>query len=304
MNRKHYEELGYVFTNYGDDLFVKTSDLTERSSVKIKVKCDNCNDIVNIEYSSYKNLIKDDKYFCKNCSRILYYKNKLLNGDTSFEQWCIENNKQDVLDRWDYELNDCKPNEIHYKTNKKCYLKCPNGIHKSELKNINTFTNGKQKTLDCNQCNMISVTHPHLVKFFININDAQKYSKGSHANIIMKCPECGFKKVTMVSNLVKQGFGCPKCKKNYYPERFFISFLEQLNIKFITQLSKTSYEWCDKFYYDFYIPNINAIIETHGLQHYKNGNGTWGDLEKTQNNDKEKELRARENDIHNYIIID
>ena len=27
----------------------------------------------------------------------------------SFYDWCIENNRQDVLDRWDYELNDCSP---------------------------------------------------------------------------------------------------------------------------------------------------------------------------------------------------
>ena len=27
----------------------------------------------------------------------------------SFYDWCVENNREDILDRWDYELNDCSP---------------------------------------------------------------------------------------------------------------------------------------------------------------------------------------------------
>ena len=225
----------------------------------------------------------------------------------SFEQWCIDNNRQDVLDRWDYELNDCKPSEISFgSSSKKYYFKCPKGIHKSELKNISSFTSGKQNNLNCNQCNMIATTHPYLIKYFTNKEDSEKYSKGSHANIPMKCPDCKFEKLTMVSNLVKQGFGCPKCKKNYYPERFFINFLEQLNIKFSTQLSKTTFEWCNDYYYDFYIQLFNIIIETHGLQHYKQnkGKGNWVNLKETQKRDKIKEQLAKENNINNYIVLD
>ena len=41
----------------------------------------------------------------------------------SFKQWCTENNRQDVLDRWDYDLNYCKPCDIGYATNHKYYFK-------------------------------------------------------------------------------------------------------------------------------------------------------------------------------------
>ena len=71
----------------------------------------------------------------------------------SFEQWCLNNNRQDVLDRWDYELNDCKPSEILYATANKYYFKCPKYLHESELKQISSFTSGQEGSMDCKLCN-------------------------------------------------------------------------------------------------------------------------------------------------------
>ena len=31
----------------------------------------------------------------------------------SFYDWCIENNRQDLLDRWDYDLNKKDASECH-----------------------------------------------------------------------------------------------------------------------------------------------------------------------------------------------
>ena len=70
-----------------------------------------------------------------------------------FEKWCIDNNRQDVLDRWDYELNNCKPSEIAFSVHKKYYFKCPKGIHKSELKIVRAFTNGQEGSMFCAACN-------------------------------------------------------------------------------------------------------------------------------------------------------
>ena len=47
----------------------------------------------------------------------------------SFEKWCKDNKRQDLLDRWDYELNDISPSKISYKSNKKYWFKCPRNIH-------------------------------------------------------------------------------------------------------------------------------------------------------------------------------
>ena len=74
----------------------------------------------------------------------------------TFEQWCLDNNYQDILNRWDYELNDCKPSEITHRVNKKYYFKCPRGLHESELKIINNFTSRRDGTMDCRKCTSIA----------------------------------------------------------------------------------------------------------------------------------------------------
>lgn len=43
----------------------------------------------------------------------------------SFAQWCKDNEHQDWLDIWSYELNKISPNEFSYGTTKKIYFVCP-----------------------------------------------------------------------------------------------------------------------------------------------------------------------------------
>jgi len=161
-NKKWYESKGYIFTKYKDEFKVRIHDLTSGSSVSVEVKCD-CVDCLNpylkpILWQNYLKYIKEDgKYYCNKCASNLFGKEKTiktkLKNTKSFEQWCVENNRQDVLDRWDYDLNDCKPNEICVSTNKKYYFKCPINSHLSELKIINSFTYGQEGSMDCQQCN-------------------------------------------------------------------------------------------------------------------------------------------------------
>jgi len=120
----------------------------------------------------------------------------------------------------------------------------------------------------------------------------------------MICPNCGYKKEMNLNDLINQGFGCIKCGDSVsFPEKFMFNVLEQLlGNNFKIQLSKTIFNWCNNYRYDFYIDNINCIIETHGLQHYEGNFGKT--LEEIQQNDKIKEQLAKSNSIKNYIIID
>lgn len=70
----------------------------------------------------------------------------------SFEQWCLDNNRQDLLDRWDHELNEKLPFEVSYRSNKKYWFKCPRGIHESQLQDIQYFPNGRSKEMYCTKC--------------------------------------------------------------------------------------------------------------------------------------------------------
>lgn len=94
-----------------------------------------------------------------------------------------------------------------------------------------------------------------------------------------------------------------------YPEKFMFSVLKQLNVEFKTQLSKSTFKWCDKYRYDFYLTNCNIFIETHGLQHYEETNisrGKGRTYEEEVANDKSKKELALSNGIkeENYIVVD
>lgn len=157
--------------------------------------------------------------------------------------------------------------------------------------------------------NDIATTRPDLFQYFVNKEDAYKYAKNSHQKVDIECPCCKFNKKIVIQSLNNNGFRCPKCSDSIsYAEKFMFSFLEQLDCEYIYQLSKTTFEWCNKYYYDFYLPKYNAIIEVHGGQHYirsfERMNGRTKTLEEEQDNDKRKEKLAKDNGIKNYIVID
>ena len=100
---------------------------------------------------------------------------------------------------------------------------------------------------------------------------------------------------------------CPVCgKKSSYSERFVYSILKQANINFEPQ---KEYDWLPVRYYDTYLPDYNAIIEIHGLQHYeptglKNRQcKTTEEMHKqTIRADKLKYDTAISNGLNNYLV--
>lgn len=160
-NRKWYESKGYIFTKCKDKFLAKIEDLSKGCSSVVNVKCD-CEEcktpyLKPIKWQDYLKCVKEDgKYYCRKCAMKLYGKENArktrLKNSKSFEKWCIENNKQYILDVWDYELNNCQPNEILFSTATKYYFKCPNKLHESELKQISSYTSGCMN-IKCNKCN-------------------------------------------------------------------------------------------------------------------------------------------------------
>lgn len=269
-------------------------------------------------------IINEDynKIFNMNCNGFKQMKFKTCLGfKTSEYKFNIgdivedKDNKIKILDLIRTPRNNNERNEKGYKY--KC-LKCGN---------IDTITESilyKTKT-KCNVCcryskkvikgiNDIATTNPELVKYFVNINNAYIYSKGSNKKALIKCPNCGFEKNTIINNLYKNGFSCPKCSDGIsYPEKFMMNLLEQLKIhnqlnNFVCQYSKTNNKWCNTYKYDFYFKynNKEYIIETHGIQHYEENTKFKQTLKEVQENDRNKKELALSNKIkeENYIIID
>ena len=152
-NKKHYINKGYKYTITGDEFEVKVEDLSNGCDIKIKAQCEECGEIVELKWNYYLKLIQyHNVYLCKKCRNKIKTKEKI-----SFEQWCNNNlskeKSKEILDKWDYELNKCNPNDIKYNTKIKYYFKCSRCLHPSELKQINNFTNGQVGDINCRRCN-------------------------------------------------------------------------------------------------------------------------------------------------------
>lgn len=146
-------------------------------------------------------------------------------------------------------------------------------------------------------------THPEVLKYMANPEEAKKLSPKSDKKILCKCPECGSSKECTVHNLTQFGFTCSVCSDNIsYPNKYIRCVLDQLNIYYIPE---KSFDWSNGKLYDQYIESNNMIIENHGLQHYENvSNAVFRSLKEEQSNDEYKYGLAINNNIDKYIVID
>ena len=228
--KKYYEALGYIFTKMGDEFEVRIEDLPKSSHVKVECFCDNCGKPLIRSCKNYNRYIKKDgKTYCKKCGINLYgaegtRKTKLKNSK-SFYDLCIERNKQDILDRWDYEKNGCSPKEVSYSTAIKMWFKCKtHPEHKSELKNINSFATGHEGCMDCKQCNSIA---QYILDNFPNKKleevwdyekngdlDPWNISKGSNRKVWIFCQERDYHgSYDIMPNDFSKGKRCSYCRK-------------------------------------------------------------------------------------------
>lgn len=188
-----------------------------------------------------------------------------------------------------------------------CY-KCNNIFYSSP----NNILNGR----GCSYCNNngksiligfndMWTTNSKLASMLLNNKDGYKYKQNSNVKVDWICPLCKSiiysKRISYVN---KNGLSCPNCSDGIsYPEKFISNMLMQLNIKF---LHDTSFNWSNGKRYDFYIKDMSLIIETHGMQHYKNGFVNIGGKNHIQQNiiDYDKKNQALKNGVEKYIELD
>lgn len=156
--------------------------------------------------------------------------------------------------------------------------------------------------------NDIPTKAPWMIPYFQGgIEEARQYTPAQNKKIQFKCPYCG----RLAKNLKTINFlyythsiGCICCKHMSLPETIMYNILTQSNINFITQLSCSTFNWIGRYRYDFYLPDYNCIIETHGCQHYKQTKLIGRSLDEEQKNDVKKKNTALKNGIQNYYEID
>jgi len=146
---------------------------------------------------------------------------KRKNSET-FYDWCIKNDRQDLLDRWDYDLNNCSPKDVTFKDNTKRWLKCPLHKHKSELKRIADIASGHNGSADCVGCNsfgqyLIDLYGKYALQKYwdydknIGINPFE-IKKSSHINVWIICQDKYYHgSYSLKCNMFIRGNRCPYC---------------------------------------------------------------------------------------------
>jgi len=227
-NKKWYVDKGYPFTQIGDIFEVKTEDLTVNNSNTIKMICDRCNEPFDkrwIEYNASPH--SEGKHICKKCTyfdRAEQIRLLKLERGQSFEAWCVENSRQDILDRWDYELNDVFPNCIGHACITEFYFKCDKGLHESELKCVHNITKGFKGSMDCIACNSMAewgiknLGVDFIEKYWSdkNVVSPYKISYASGSKVWIKCQEKDYHEdyITTCGNFTSGDNRCPYCNSN------------------------------------------------------------------------------------------
>lgn len=113
-----------------------------------------------------------------------------------------------------------------------------------------------------------------ILRFIKDKEQAKTITRGSPQKILCLCPTCGTERWVQANNLYyDRSMGCTLCsKKISYPERFTQLFLKALgyNIQF-----QKEFDNLPRRYFDFYIAELNAVVEVHGKQHYQETTGNF-----------------------------
>lgn len=182
----------------------------------------------------------------------------------SFYDWCIENNRQDLLDRWDYDLNKKSPNEVSCQSVDAFYFHCQNNLHHSStVARLNHLIRGLA-SLSCTECNSFAqwcidnISNDYIDKYWCyDLNsgiDPWKISyKDSKNEIYLKCNNgCDH-----VYNVHPRGFvvgahRCRVCNNKIVKTGFNDLFTTNPDLKEIWDFNKNT--------------NINPYKVTHGTR--------------------------------------
>ena len=153
--------------------------------------------------------------------------------------------------------------------------------------------------------NDVATTHPELLVYFKNKEEAKYITCGSGKKIACTCPNCKSLKMLPMHELTYGHFKCQKCSDGIsYPNKFARSFLSQL------QLQNIEYEWqphwAKPYFYDNYFEydGKKYILEMDGGFHYEAiGFNDEKSLNQRIKLDKEKDKLAIEHNIE-LIRID
>lgn len=256
----------------------------------------------NIEILEYSGASKPIKYKCLYCGKE-YYKNRAnhLYENKTLCQKCFTSRTSSIRNKFINLINTRKdllilkmPQATSEKVLVKC-LKCKRSFGVL----MSNFIQSKEHS--CPFCgkngskvDIIEFKRRMEEKNFLDY-EIIKY-KNFTSSVILRHKKCNKIFSQLPGNFLK-GRGCPHCyKKISKGEQKIIDFLKKNNItyeyqKYFKELNKKSY--------DFYLPDLNYLIEYQGEQHFHPIKGFGGEEKflKQLENDRIKREFAKEKDI-------
>ena len=296
-NKKRYESLGYVFTNYGDDFFIDIKDLTKGSEIYVKVICDYCGkeyDVAWYHYYDIKN--KGQKDACYDCRHLKMYERNLSERQENLYTKALY-----ACEKRGYILltskEDIKNNTTYIK-----YV-CPlHGVHEMRISNL---INGKGCP-DCATDNARKAYQLSQDEISKRVKDCggvllngEEYVNQYEKNLLIKCPECGTPFLTSLVLFTQHGGQvCDYCMNTEsVGEKRIRIYLENHDIEFKQEYWFEDCRDVNPLPFDFYIPEYNMMIEFDGRQHYGETNYFSYSFEKTKEHDLIKNNYCNNHDI-------
>ncbi|MGU8921369.1 zinc-ribbon domain-containing protein [Clostridium perfringens] len=271
------------YEKYGDEFTLLDEYRSSRDKMRIRHNCDYCGNHIRVMRADA--ILK--KLKCRVCNKLEENKvsinNQLRNRNLELLDEIILKN-----DKYKFKCLKCNYTWMAYTYNILKGSGCPRCSGRIAILGINTIWD-----TDRWMCNL-----------GVSEEDAKKYSSRSGQKIKVKCPDCGREKKVVVHQIFdNKSISCSCGDGKSYPEKFVMNVLEQLDLKFETEYSL---KWINNKRYDFYIKDIDCIIEANGKQHYDGSFKVRGGrtLEEEQQNDKLKKEIALQNGVKYYIELD
>lgn len=254
MKRKRYsyQDVLKMFENEGYKVLSTEGELLNEkgfiyASTRILVQCPNNNHEPSTK--TINHFLKGQR--CKKCK-----------DETSSLNKC--RNEKDVIDYIESQgyifismYRENKSNELRVK------MICPKG-HEYDTR-FNNFKNGYK----CRKCSGYDKKDIEYVREKMkkegHILLSDKYNDAKTI-LEVECPKNHIYKINW--NNFQQGKRCPYCNESKGEEKI-CKWLEENNLKYIRQYKFNDCKFYNCLPFDFYLPDINILIEYDGIQHFQ-----------------------------------
>lgn len=212
--KNYYESLGYEYTSMGSEFKIKINDLQQRSTIKVKVKCDNtsCKNTWEINYNYYtkgkeKAINKND--YCKECFNLKVKDYKDTQKAKAFKR------VREICEEKGYEL--IIGFDEYTGSNDRCIkYKCPNHLEKGvQTTSLDTLRKGG----GCVYCSIDSNSQKQRLDYEFVKGEFEKRGyeliENSYINsgtkMMYRCPNHPDEQLFISYDSLKQGKGCYLC---------------------------------------------------------------------------------------------